>query len=151
MIAFIQEQVVHQFHWLTPQEFIDGFALSQFTPGPIVMVAAYIGYKVVGIAGAVVAATATFLPSFVLRLSILPMFERVRTLVWTKAAMKGVGPAVMGVLAVSLVRMAPHALPDPFAIAILIGTLIPLASSAACGPAGATGPRASPSIALARA
>jgi chromate transporter len=126
MIAFIQEQVVHQFHWLTPQEFIDGFALSQFTPGPILMVAAYIGYKVAGIAGAVVAATATFLPSFVLMLSILPMFERVRTLVWTKAAMKGVGPAVIGVLAVSLVRMAPHALPDPFAIAILSGTLIAL-------------------------
>jgi chromate transporter len=59
-------------------------------------------------------------------LSMLPMFERVRTLVWTKAAMKGVGPAVMGILAVSLVRMAPHALPDPFAIAILMGTLMAL-------------------------
>jgi chromate transporter len=59
-------------------------------------------------------------------LSVLPMFERVRTLVWTKAAMKGVGPAVIGVLAVSLVQMAPHALPDPLAVAIFIGTLIAL-------------------------
>jgi len=126
MIAFIQEQVVNQFHWLTQQEFIDGLALSQFTPGPILMVAAYIGYKLAGVAGAVVAATATFLPSFILVLSMLPMFERVRTLVWIKAAMKGVGPAVMGVLAVSLVWMAPHALPDPFAIAILMGTLMAL-------------------------
>jgi chromate transporter len=124
MIAFIQEQVVNQFHWLTPQEFIDGLALGQFTPGPILMVAAYVGYKVAGIAGAVVAATAIFLPSFILMLSVLPMFERVRTLVWTKAAMKGVGPAVIGVLAVSLVQMAPHALPDSFAIAIFVGTLI---------------------------
>ena len=52
MIAFIQEQVVTQFHWLTPQEFIDGLALGQFTPGPILMVAAYVGYKVAGLAGA---------------------------------------------------------------------------------------------------
>jgi chromate transporter len=128
MIAFIQEQVVNQFHWLTSQEFIDGLALGQFTPGPILMVAAYVGYKVAGMAGAVVAAAAIFLPSFILVLSVLPMFERVRTLVWTKAAMKGVGPAVIGVLAVSLVQMAPHALPDPFAVAMLMGTLIVLLS-----------------------
>jgi chromate transporter len=126
MIAFIQDQVVNQFHWLTPQEFIDGLALGQFTPGPILMVAAYVGYKVAGIMGAVVAAAAIFLPSFILMLSVLPMFERVRTLMWTKAAMKGVGPAVIGVLAVSLVQMAPHALPDALAVAIFIGTLIAL-------------------------
>jgi chromate transporter len=54
------------------------------------------------------------------------MFERVRTLLWTKAAMRGVGPAVMGALAVALVRMAPYALPDPVAVAMLIGTLIAL-------------------------
>src|SRR3989441_2817455 len=50
MIAFIQQQVVGQFHWLTPREFIDGLALGQFTPGPILMVAAYVGYKVAGVA-----------------------------------------------------------------------------------------------------
>ncbi|MGH8056611.1 MAG: chromate efflux transporter [Candidatus Entotheonellia bacterium] len=126
MIAFMQEQVVNQFHWLTQQEFIDGLALGQFTPGPLLMVAAYVGYKVAGLGGAAIAATAIFLPSFILMLSILPMFERVRTLVWTKAAMRGVGPAVIGVLAVSLLRIAPHALPDPFAIVILMGTLVAL-------------------------
>ena len=47
-------------------------------------------------------------------------------LVWTKAAMRGIGPAVIGVLAVSLAQMAPHALPDPFAIALLIATVIAL-------------------------
>ena len=126
MIAFIQEQVVNQLHWLTQQEFIDGLALGQFTPGPVLMVAAYVGYKVAGLGGAMIAATAIFLPSFILMLAILPMFERVRTLVWTKAAMRGVGPAVIGVLAVSLLRMAPHALPNPFAIVMLVGTLVAL-------------------------
>jgi chromate transporter len=126
MIALIQEQVVDQLHWLTHQEFIDGLALGQFTPGPVLMVAAYVGYKVAGLGGAAVAAAASFLPSFILMLSILPVFERVRTLVWTKAAMRGVGPAVIGVMAVFLVRMAPHALPDPLAVAMLIGTFIAL-------------------------
>ena len=126
MIAFMQDQVVGQFEWLTPREFIDGLALGQFTPGPLLMVAAYVGYKVAGIAGATVAATATFLPSFVLMLAALPVLDRVRKFAWTRAVMKGMGPAVIGVLAVSLVKLAPHALPDPMAIAILIATLAAL-------------------------
>ena len=123
LIAFIQEQVVNQYHWLTHREFIDGLALGQFTPGPILMVSAYVGYKLAGIAGAAVAAAAIFLPAFVLMLTILPAFERARKLLWTKAAMKGIGPAVIGVIAVSLFRMAPHALPDPIAIGFFLATV----------------------------
>jgi chromate transporter len=124
MIAFIQEQVVAHYHWLTQQQFIDGLALGQFSPGPILMVSAYVGYKLAGAIGAIVAAVAIFLPSFILMLSILPVFERARKLVWTKGALKGIGPAVIGVLTVSFFRMAPYALPDPTAIAILIGTVV---------------------------
>lgn len=124
LIAFIQEQVVNQYQWLTHQEFIDGLALGQFTPGPILMVSAYVGYKIAGIAGAVVGATAIFLPAFIFMLSILPVFERARKLIWTKAAMKGIGPAVIGVLAVSLFQIAPHALPDPIAVGIFVGTIV---------------------------
>ena len=46
---------------------------------------------------------------------------------WTRAAMRGIGPAVIGVLAVSLWQLAPHALPDPFALAVLLATVIALA------------------------
>lgn len=90
------------------------------------MVTAYVGYKIAGIAGAGIAATASFLPSFILMLLILPMFDRVRRLVWINAAMQGIGPAVSGVFAVSLVRMAPHALPDLFAMAMFVATMIAL-------------------------
>jgi len=127
MIAFIEEQVVLQLHWLTPQEFIDGLALGQLTPGPILVIAAYVGLKVMGIAGAVVGTTAAFLPAFVMMLTILPMFERGRNMPWTRAAMGGIGPAVVGLLAVSLTRLAPHAVPDPFAFAVLITTIVVLA------------------------
>jgi chromate transporter len=129
IIALIQEQAVDQYHWLTHQEFIDGLALGQFTPGPMIIVAAYVGYKVAGLGGAALAATAIFLPSFVITLPILPIYERVRKLVWTTAAMKGIGPAVMGILAVKLGQMAPHALPDSAAVAILIATVITLVMS----------------------
>lgn len=129
IIALIQEQAVDQYHWLTHQEFIDGLALGQFTPGPMIIVAAYVGYKVSGLGGAAIAAAAIFLPSFVITLPILPIYERVRKLVWTTAAMKGIGPAVMGILVVKLGQMAPHALPDFAAVAILIATVIALLMS----------------------
>src|SRR5262245_3297051 len=124
MIAFIQDQVVGQFGWLTPREFVDGLALGQLTPGPVLMIAAYVGYKVAGIAGATVAAVAAFLPSFVIMLVLLPILDRVRQLAWMRAVMRGMGPAVIGVLAVSLVRLAPAALPDLFAVVILAATVV---------------------------
>jgi chromate transporter len=126
MIAFIQQQVVDQFRWLTAQEFIDGLALGQFTPGPVLMVAAYVGFKVAGLAGAAVAAVAAFLPSFILMLALLPAFDRVRRLAWTRAVMKGMGPAVIGVLVVSLLRLAPYAVVDMFGVALLILTIVAL-------------------------
>jgi chromate transporter len=123
MIAFIQDQVVGQFGWLTPREFVDGLALGQLTPGPVLMIAAYVGYKLSGLAGAVVAAAAAFLPSFVIMLAILPVLDRIRQLAWMKAMTRGMAPAVIGVLIVSLVRISPAAIPDPFALLILVATL----------------------------
>jgi chromate transporter len=123
MLAFMQEQVVNQFGWLTPQEFVDGLALGQLTPGPILMLAAFIGYKLFGIVGAAVAAGAIFLPSFLMVLSILPLLRRMKDLLWLKAFMRGVAPAVIGALGVSVVQMAPHAAPDIFTWCLLAGTI----------------------------
>jgi chromate transporter len=126
ILALLQDQVVQQWHWLTPQEFLDGLALGQCTPGPGLVVTAYIGYKLAGLAGAGVAALAIFAPSFLFMLVILPIFDRVRTLEWITAAMRGVRPAVSGMFAVTLARMAPHALPDLWALALLVATVIAL-------------------------
>jgi chromate transporter len=126
IIAFVQDQVVNHLQWITAQQFIECLTLAQFTPGPIIMVAAYIGYMVAGVPGATVAALAIFLPSFILMLSILPMLERVRRVAWVKAAMKGISPAVVGTLSVSLVQLAPHAAPDLFAAALLVLTVTAL-------------------------
>ena len=126
MIALMQEHVVDRLHWLTPREFVDGLALGQLTPGPVLMIAAYVGYKVLGVGGAIVAATASFLPSFFLMLGLLPVFDRIRNLAWARAVMQGLVPGVIGVMAIALVRMAPHAAPDPLAVAALAATIITL-------------------------
>jgi chromate transporter len=90
------------------------------------MVAAYVGYKLLGVGGAVGAAMAAFLPSFVLMLAILPAFDRVRTLAWTKAVIQGIAPGVIGVMAVALARLAPQAAPDPLAVVVLVATVAAL-------------------------
>lgn len=59
-------------------------------------------------------------------LALLPVFERIRTLTWAKAVMQGIIPGVIGVMAVALARMAPHAAPDPLAIAVLVVTALAL-------------------------
>jgi chromate transporter len=124
ILAFIEDQVVNQRAWLTAREFVDGLALGQLTPGPIIMLAAFVGYRVLGVAGAVVAAAAIFLPSFALMLSVIPAINRVKQATWVRASMRGVGPAVIGAIAASMAAILPHAAPDPFAIALLLATVV---------------------------
>jgi len=126
IIAFIQDQVVNQLHWISAEEFLEGLAIGQVTPGPVIMLAAFVGYKVAGVAGAAVAAGAIFLPSFVLLLSILPWLERFRALKWARAAMRGVGPAVAGAIGLSVVHLAPTAAPDAFTGVVLVATIAAL-------------------------
>ena len=126
MIALMEEHVVTRLGWLDPEEFIAGLALGQLTPGPVLMVAAYVGYKVLGVAGAVAAAAAAFLPSFALMLAILPAFDRVRRFAWTRAVIQGVAPGVIGVMAVALARITPQAAPDLLATLVLILTVAAL-------------------------
>lgn len=122
MLALVQEQVVHQMHWLTAREFLDGLSLGQLTPGPTLMIAAFAGYKVAGTTGAAVSALAMFLPAFILMLALLPVLERFRHLRWIKPAMNGVSAAVIGCLIVTLLQLLqllPHAAPDRFSLAAL--------------------------------
>lgn len=126
IIALIQDQVVNQLGWLTAQEFIEGLALGQLTPGPPIMIAAYVGYKALGVAGAVVAAIAIFLPSFVMMFALLPTLERVLAITWARAAMQGMVSAVIGVIAVTLTRLAPYAVVDPFSGVLFVGAVAAL-------------------------
>ena len=120
MVALVQEHVVTHAQWLTSREFLDGLALGQLTPGRTLMIAAYVGYKTVGIAGAVVGACAIFLPAFVLMLVLMPALARFERIEWLRPAMRGVSAAVIGCLVVTLLQLLPHAAPDAAAIGILV-------------------------------
>jgi chromate transporter len=125
ILAFIQDQVVHHLHWLTPQQFLDGLALGQLTPGPILLLAAFVGYGVGSISGAVVAAAAVYLPSFILMFSVLPCWAR-EARVLDEGRLAGHQPAVIGVTAVAVLRMVPYAIPDLLTGALAVGTLVVL-------------------------
>jgi chromate transporter len=75
--------------------------------------------------GAAVSALAMFLPAFVLMLSLLPVLERFRHLLWIKPAMNGISAAVVGCLIVTLLQLLPHASPDmPSLVALFITTIV---------------------------
>ncbi|HWR87494.1 MAG TPA: chromate transporter, partial [Acidiferrobacterales bacterium] len=89
-------------------------------------VAAFVGYKLAGIAGALAAAAAIFLPSFLLMLTLLPWLARIKQWLWMRAALRGIVPAVIGVLVVALGGMLPAAATDVFTVLIVIATVIAL-------------------------
>ncbi len=66
IIPMIENEVVNNYGWLTKAEFIDAVTLGQITPGPIIISATFIGYKVCGIAGATIATASVILPSFIM-------------------------------------------------------------------------------------
>ncbi len=66
IIPMIENEVVNNYSWLTKAEFIDAVTLGQITPGPIIISATFIGYKVCGIMGATIATASVILPSFIM-------------------------------------------------------------------------------------
>ena len=111
MIPQIETDVVNVHRWLTKQDFADGVVFGQITPGPVLITATYVGYKVAGLAGAMVATVAAFLPSFLMTLIAGASLNRFRTNHQVQAFLAGVAPAVVGMLiaaAVSLGRSGLH-------------------------------------------
>ncbi len=99
MIPQIRNDVVELNHWLTPQEFADGMAFGQITPGPVMITATFIGYKVAGIVGAVAATIAAFLPSFLMTVVAGTSLNRFRANHLVQSFLSGIAPAVVGMLA----------------------------------------------------
>lgn len=97
-IPLIQEIVVSDRGWLTTQEFTYGIALGQITPGPIVISAAFIGYKVHRLLGAIAATLGIFTPPFWLMIGGTQILEWSKQSSQIQAAMKGIRPAVIGMI-----------------------------------------------------
>ena len=109
--AFVLLPVLHQtlvlkLGWLTPQEFIDGVAISNLTPGPISVLATFAGYRLRGIAGALVATGALYFPAVTVMLILCHEYERLKDRKETRAFLAGVIPAVAGLIVSTAILLA---------------------------------------------
>ncbi|MFL6257963.1 MAG: chromate transporter [Pyrinomonadaceae bacterium] len=98
MVPLIESEVVNAHGWLTHREFVEAFALGQVTPGPVLVTATFIGYRVAGTLGALVATVSIFLPSLVLTIVAGSSLRRFRANRQVQAFLRGVTPAVVGLL-----------------------------------------------------
>ena len=98
-LPVLLHDVVKVWGWMPEATFLDGVALGQITPGPIVITSAFIGYRVRGLAGAAVAAISIFLPSFFGVIATEPWFGRLQAIGWFRGASHGALLSFVGLLA----------------------------------------------------
>jgi chromate transporter len=111
-IPLIQREVVDRFGWVTTREFIDGIALGQVTPGPIVITATFVGYKAGGPLGALLGTIAVFFPSFVILTTLVPYYDRIKRSRHIQVVVRGILAAFLGMLLLVGYRFANEALGD---------------------------------------
>lgn len=100
-IPMVQEAVVNAQGWLTAEEFSASIALGQVTPGPILISATFVGYKVAGFVGALVATVAIFMPPACLIVLVSNQLERINQFSFYKAAQSCIRAAVVGMIVAS--------------------------------------------------
>lgn len=112
VLPFLEQGAVHDFGWLSPEQFVDAVAVGGLIPAPLIMVAAFVGHLAAPPWGGPLATLAIFLPAFVLTLG---FHERLLRLVANENAqhfLDGITAAVVGLIGVTLVAIAPVAVPD---------------------------------------
>jgi chromate transporter len=121
VLPYVYLGAVETFHWLNPAQMMDGLALGETTPGPLIMIVAFVGFvggwthqlfgselALAGIAAALVAAYFTFLPSFIFILAGGPLVEATRGDIRMTAPLTAISAAVVGVIASLAVFFGAH-------------------------------------------
>ncbi len=111
LLAFLEQGLVHQQTWLTQQQLLDAIAIGQFTPGPVLSTATFIGYILGGAPGAIVATMAIFLPSFFYVGLLAPVLFKLRQSAWIAAFLDSVNVCAVSLMAGVAFRLAVDALP----------------------------------------
>ena len=124
LVAFLQGGLVHEHGWLTQQQLLDAVAIGQFTPGPLLTTATFIGYVLLGLPGAIIATAAIFLPSFVFVAALGPVLPRLRRSAWAGAFLDAVNICSVGLMAAVAAKLAGATLGSWPAWAIAIGAAI---------------------------
>jgi chromate transporter len=118
LVAFLEGELVKNYGWLTHQQLLDAIAIGQFTPGPVLSTATFVGYILSGIPGAAVVTAAIFLPSFLFVLILNPIIPRLRASKVMSAFLDAVNVSATGLMAAVVVSLAARTLTDWSAIVI---------------------------------
>ena len=110
LLAFLEQGLVRQHAWLTQQQLLDAVAIGQFTPGPVLSTATFIGYILGGVPGAAVATVGIFLPSFFYVALLAPVLFRLRKSPWMAAFLDSVNVCAVALMAGVTLRLAADAL-----------------------------------------
>lgn len=105
LVAFLENELVNQSGWLTETQLLDAIAIGQFTPGPVLSTATFIGFIIDGAPGAAVATLGIFLPSFIFVLILNPLIPRLRQMAWTAAFLDAVNVAAVALMVAVTVRL----------------------------------------------
>ncbi len=105
-LPLMLHEIVEARHLLDEKTLLDGIALGQVTPGPIVITATFVGYLLYGISGAIIATIAIFTPSFLVILLVTPWFDKIKTNTSFQHAMRAVVCSFVGLLIAVTIRFS---------------------------------------------
>lgn len=97
-LPLLLHEIVDVRGWMDSKTFMDGIALGQVTPGPIVITSTFIGYLLYGLAGSVVATISIFAPSFLILTAAAPVFDRLKSTRYFSGTTKGILASFVGLL-----------------------------------------------------
>lgn len=135
IVPFLYGGVVKQHHWLTEHQFIDAVAVALITPGPVVITTGFIGFLIAGLAGACVAAAATFLPAYLFTILPAPYFKRYGRRPDIAAFVEGVTTAAIGAICGAVVVLGRRSIVDAPTALIALATILVLWKSKIPEPA----------------
>lgn len=132
IVPVLEKEVVGVFHWLNPQEFLDALVFGQVTPGPVTTLASFIGYKVSGGLGSIIATSGIYFPGALMILFILPTLRKaIEGKSWLTDFQLGAVPTVIGCLITASFGLLSSALVNPilktsFLILLLVQVVLQL-------------------------
>lgn len=98
IVPAMQAVIVDGFHWLTVKEFSDAIAMGQITPGPVIITATFIGYRVAGFLGALVSTLAIFFPPGFVMILLSGFLKKIKDSNLIISIFKGMRPAIIGMI-----------------------------------------------------
>lgn len=115
ILPLLQQEVIRH-HWLSLKEFTDGIALGQITPGPILITAAFIGYKVAGFLGGLIASFGMFYPSFFFTIVVADIYEGLKELTFIKRGISAILSAFSGMLGIVVLSISKFLISVPYSL-----------------------------------